>query len=224
MKTRIIAVANQKGGVGKTTLTMTLAGTLGEWGQRVLVIDADAQGTATRWAADSAPDLLTMRVVSMGDAGERLHEQIRPHIPGHDWIVIDCPPSVESRAAQSALLIADLVVIPVIPSPADLWATQYMRRLVQEASKVNPDLQAVLVANMLPHTTLGREALAAMADLDLPVATSTIGLRTAYREAAIEGVPVQRLGSRARDAITEIEALTNEIVKILGGGHGQRKT
>jgi len=224
MKTRIIAVANQKGGVGKTTLTMAVAGTLSEWGQRVLVVDADLQGTASRWWADAVPDLLAMRVVSLGDAGERLHEKVRPHIPGHDWIFIDCPPSVESRAAQSALLIADLVVIPVIPSPADLWATQYMRRLVQEASKVNPDLRAVLVANMLPHTNLGKEALAALADLDLPVATSTLGLRTAYREAAIEGVPVQRLGSRARDAINEIEALTNEIVRILGGGHGQRKT
>jgi len=214
---RILTVANQKGGCGKTTITMGLAGTLGVRGHRVLVVDADAQATATRWAAAAADDRpFPATVVGLAAAADKLHREIRKHVDGgYDYILIDCPPSIESPAPQSAMLVSDLVLVPVIPSPADLWATKGIKMLIEHAGALNEDLRSAMVANMTPRTSLGRDALSALADFGLDLMTTTLGQRTVYREAAVDGVPVQGLGSRARDAIAEIEALTDEVDQVL---------
>jgi chromosome partitioning protein len=220
---KIVTVANQKGGCGKTTLTMGLAGTLGVRGHRVLVIDADSQATATRWAAaadDDAPFPAT--VIGLAATPDKLHREIRKHIHGgYDFIIVDCPPSLESPAPQSAMLVSDLVIVPVIPSPADLWATQGMKRLIEHASALNESLHAIMVANMVPHTALGRDALCALKEFGLPLANGALRQRTAYRESAVEGVPVQGLGPRAREATAEINALTDEIHALLRQGKTQ---
>jgi chromosome partitioning protein len=217
MAARIIVVANQKGGAGKTTTAMQLSAALALNGTKVLVVDADAQGTATRWAgvaSDAAP--FPAPVVNLAQAGKSLHREIRKHIENYQYIVVDCPPSVESPAPQSALLVADLVLVPVIPSPPDLWAALGIRHLIENASTVNETLQPFLVANMVQGTSLGREVLQILDDFGVPLLKSKIGLRTAYRQSAVYGSSVFGIGSAAKVAIEEVLALRDEVLERLG--------
>ena len=217
--TRIITVANQKGGCGKTTVAMGLAGTYGLRGKKVLVVDADLQGTATRWAG-SAPDETPFPAAVMGLAavGGKLHREVKKYIDDYDVIVIDCPPAVDSAAPQSALLISDVAIVPVVPSPADLWAARGIKQIIDNAADINESLRPMLVANMVSRTALGRDALSTLEDFGIPLARSTLGQRTAYREAVLYGCPVQWLGSKARSAADEIDALADEIWSLMTGG------
>jgi len=217
--TQIITVANQKGGCGKTTVAMGLAGTYGLRGKKVLVVDADLQGTATRWAG-SAPDETPFPAAVMGLAavGGKLHREVKKYVDDYDVIVIDCPPAVDSAAPQSALLISDVAIVPVVPSPADLWAARGIKQIIENAGDINESLRPLLVANMVSRTALGRDALSTLEDFGIPLARSTLGQRTAYREAVLYGCPVQSLGSKARNAADEIDALADEIWSLMTGG------
>lgn len=208
----IVTIANQKGGAGKTTVTMGLAGTLGLRGHRVLVVDADLQATASRWACAADEDKpFPAAVTGLAAAGRKLHREVQKFVENYDYVLIDTPPAMESAAPQSALLVSDMVLVPVIPSPADLWATQGILTVIENARVVNYSLKALLVPNMVPHTVLGREALEALTDFGLEVSMASLGQRTAYREAAIEGTTIQALGHRARQAANELEGLCDQV-------------
>jgi chromosome partitioning protein len=208
----IVTITNQKGGSGKTTVTMGLAGTLALRGQKVLVVDADLQATASRWACAADEDCpFPAAVTGLAAAGPKLHREVKKYVGDYDYILIDTPPAVESSAPQSALLVSDLALVPVIPSPADLWAAQGILTIIESAAVVNEGLKALLVPNMVPNTVLGREALEALSDFGLEVANASLGQRTAFREAAIEGTTIQALGNRARQATIELEALCDQV-------------
>jgi len=218
MPAKIITIANQKGGCGKTTLTMQLAGTLGKRGQSVLVIDADPQGTAVRWAA-SAPDEhpFPARVVSLSAAGGKVHREAKKFIADYAYLLIDCPPAIDSPVPQSALLISDLALVPIIPSPADLWAATGIQKLIDLVMPVNEELQTRLVANMVQATSLSRDALEAMERFGIPQLRASLGLRTAYRQSAVWGGVVQDQPKEAKVAIKEIDALLDEVLAVLHG-------
>lgn len=217
MAAKIIVVVNQKGGSGKTTLSMQLAGTLGRRGYRILVVDADPQGTATRWAASSEDDTpFPATVAGLAPAGGKIHREVKKYMADYEYIIIDCPPSVDSPVPQSALLIADLALVPVVPSPADLWAARGIKQLIENAENINEDLDVRLIANMVqPRTTLGKDALEILDDFGIPLTNSSLHLRTVYRESTLYGSTVHIFGSRARPAIEEIESLTDELLEIL---------
>ena len=211
----IVTITNQKGGCGKTTVAMGLAGTLGLKGYKVLVVDADLQATASRWAcAAEEGQPFPATVTGLAAAGGKLHREVKKYMGDYDYIIIDTPPAVESSAPQSALLISDLVIVPVIPSPADLWAAQGILAIIENAKVVNEELEALLVPNMVPNTVLGREALEALAEFGLRVSDSSLGQRTAYREAAIGGCTIQSLGRRAERAAGELEALADQVLDL----------
>src|SRR4051795_3748832 len=141
MPAKIISVVNQKGGSGKTTLSMQLAGALARRGHDVLIVDADPQGTATRWAASAEDEKpFPATVAGLAAAAGKVHREVKKYISRYDYIIIDCPPAVDSLAPQSALLIADLAVVPVIPSPPDLWASVGITKLIENARTVNEEL------------------------------------------------------------------------------------
>ena len=101
---RIIALVNQKGGPGKTTLAMHLAGELARRGARVMVADADPQATATRWAAAAPEDLpFPAAVAGLAATDGRIHRELRKFIDVFDFVVVDCPPSADSPVSQRAL-------------------------------------------------------------------------------------------------------------------------
>ncbi len=217
MTAKIIAVCNQKGGSGKTTLSMQLAGTLARKKNKVLVVDADPQGTATRWAASADDENpFPASVIGLSAASEKVHREVKKFVGDYDFIVIDCPPAADSPVPQSALLIADLALVPIIPSPLDLWASVGIRQVIENVSDINETLTARLVVNQCqPKTNLAKDTLEVLPEFGIPVCKNYLRQRTAYRQSAVFGQTVQDFGSKAKDAIQEIEALTKEVLSIL---------
>lgn len=209
MATRVIAVINQKGGAGKTTLSMNLAAGLNNRGD-TLVLDLDPQGSSLQWASlGSAPFPATVKKPGVGkwDA-KTLHQNYK----AYEYLVLDCPPSLDSHASLQALRACDVALIPVLPSPIDLWASLRLPQEIDEARKTNKRLQARLVLNQLePKSALSAAMHEAIAEFGIPVLNTSIRRRAIYRNAALEGVSVYQLGSRAADAVAEIEAIINEV-------------
>jgi chromosome partitioning protein len=134
---------------------MQVAGTMAKDGWRVMVIDADPQGTATRWAAAAEDDRpFPAPVVGLSSAGAKVHREAKKFVGEYEFIFIDCPPAVDSPVPQSALLIADLALIPITPSPPDLWAAVGIRHLITSLQDINDSMQPLLVVNSLEPQTL----------------------------------------------------------------------
>ncbi|MBX7223142.1 MAG: AAA family ATPase [Blastocatellia bacterium] len=220
MTAKIIAVANQKGGSGKTTISMHLAGAFCRRGNKVLVVDADVQATATRWAAsanDEEP--FPASVTGLSAAEGKVHREVKKFVNDYDWIIIDCPPAADSPVPKSALLIADLGIIPVIPSPPDLWAAIGIREVIEHCLVFNEQLQTRIVVNQLQsNTNVAREVSELLPEYNIPVFETRIGMRTVYRQAAGIGSTVHALGYDAKTAILEIETLTDEVCALFEGG------
>ena len=209
MSTHVTAVINQKGGAGKTTLAMNLAAGLARRAQTV-VIDLDPQGSSRQWASlGSAPFPATVKQIAGKWDARSLHQNYR----AYRHMVLDCPPSIDSHASLQALRACDVALIPVLPSPVDLWASLRLPQEIEEARKANSSLKAYLVLNQLePRSALSAAMHEALAEFGVPVLKATIRRRAAYRGAALEGVSVYQMGSRGAPAAAEIEAIINEVI------------
>ncbi len=211
----IIAVLNQKGGVGKTTMSIHLATALagGEEEERhkVLLIDADPQGSALDWAAQrSAP----ARFPVIGLPKPTLHREIPALAQGYQWVIIDGPPRVNDLA-RSAIAASDMVLIPVQPSPFDVWAAEDIVHIIGECIIHKPALQCRFLINRLfQNTKLGSEVSEALSTFEIPVLKTAICNRTEYAKAAKSGltaIETDQSGPAAR----EVQALVQELAAIL---------
>ena len=217
MPSKIITICNQKGGTGKTTICMQLAGTLGRRGHRVLVVDADCQGTATRWAsAASEEDPFPAALSGLSAAGEKVHREVRKFIDDYDFIFIDCPPASESHITQSALMISDLALVPVIPSPPDLWASVGIRQVINTIADFNEALKARLIINQLQlNTSMAVQVMEILPEFGIEQMKGQVKQRTVYRKSAAFGATVHLFGSRAKPAIQEIDVLVDEALSLM---------
>lgn len=206
----IVAFLNQKGGVGKTTLALHLAGAWSARGRRVLVVDADPQASALDWADQRLREGLPRLFGVLGLARETLHKELPDLARETDHLIIDGPPRV-AGIARSALLAADLVLIPAQPSPFDGWASSEMLRLLDEARIFRPELRARMLLNRCAaRTVIARETAEALADQDPPMLASLVGQRVAFADAVRTG----RLASESdtgQMATRDIEALADEL-------------
>jgi chromosome partitioning protein len=220
MTAKIIAVCNQKGGSGKTTLSMQLAGALARRGNKVLVVDADPQGTATRWAASADDEKpFPASVVGLSAASTKVHREVKKFVDDYSYIIIDCPPAADSPVPQSALLVADLALVPVIPSPLDMWAAVGIREVIANVGDINEELKSRLVINQLqPNTTLAKESLEVLPEFGIELCKTYMRQRQVYRQSAVFGQTVHDFGSKAASAIEEVESLTDEVLTLLGRG------
>lgn len=203
----IIGVLNQKGGVGKTTLSVNIAARLAADGARVLLIDADPQGSSLDWSAareEPGP------VVVVGLPKETIHREIKQLSRDYDHVVIDGPPRV-TALARSAIMASDLVLIPVQPSPYDIWAADEVVKLVEEAQIYKSDIKTVFVINRkISNTAIGRDIREALSGYNLPCLESGLTQRVVFAEAAASGLAVHEIDAESA-AAQEVAALVNEI-------------
>lgn len=211
---RVIALLNQKGGSGKTTLATHLAGELAFEGYKVVLIDADPQGSASDWAERRAQNGQKRLYGVFGLARESLHAEVPQIAQSADFVVIDGPPRA-AAITRSAFLAADLALIPVQPSAYDIWATQEMVRLVEEARLYRPALRAAFVVNRrVVGTVIGREARAALAEQILPALAVEICQRIAFADSVAGGLLVRERDARCA-AAHEITRLATQVREIL---------
>jgi chromosome partitioning protein len=217
----VITIANQKGGVGKTAISVNLAAGLARAQHRVLVVDADPQGNSFRWFArrlDTAPAPYPI----LGGA----HHDINRYIPdisaqgAYDFIVIDCPAG-QSRITRSALLAADRVLIPVMPSLCDFDAAETFLPLLSEVADLRPKLTLhVLISRKLAGRS--RESLEAREAAHEffcrgPLAVSLLDTEIYERRAEIVRAYTESITVFERKhsaAATEFAALTQEIINL----------
>ena len=207
----VISVLNQKGGVGKTTLSVNLAAELARRsGARVLLVDADPQGSALDWAAARTADPL---ISVVGFPRPSIHKEIEQIGYGYGFVVIYGPPRV-TDLARSAIMAADLVLIPVQPSPYDIWAADEVVKLIEEANIYKSLKSAFVVNRKIANTALGRDVSEALAAYSVPVLACTIGQRVIFAEAVAQGLAVFEVDPDG-PAAQEIETLKNELMEFL---------
>jgi len=202
-----IAVANLKGGCGKSTLALNLASGLEKRGKTIL-LDVDPQGTLEHWLKETFEGMPDIK-----NASKNVKKIISDSEKNYDFVVADCPPSLESGHTQEVLKEVDLLLIPVLPSPPDLWSSVHMVDAVKEAQKKNTKLKAKLVRNQVEtRSALSKAMRQAIEFCGLPALESSLARRASYRWAALEGISVYQFGSRGETAVNDIEAIIKEIL------------
>lgn len=205
----IFGVLNQKGGVGKTTLSVNLAACLARTGARVLLIDADPQGSALDWAAARQGEPLFSVV---GFPRPTIHKEISQIGQGYDHIIIDGPPRV-TDLARSAIMASDIVVIPVQPSPYDIWAAEEVVKLIEEARVYKENIKSFFVVNRkITNTAIGRDVRDALAAYPVHVLQASLAQRVVFAEAAAQGQAIFEVDATG-PAVAEMEAVAAELME-----------
>ena len=213
----IIAITGQKGGVGKSTTAVCLAVAALSRGMRVLLVDADPQGTVRTWsevaseAGQRAPTVVAM--------GANMHRpgQLRDVAEAYDLVLIDCPPR-HGDVQRSALMVADVAVLPCGPSAADAWALASALEVLNEACTMRDELRGcIVITRKQGRTALGKGARLVLESSGLPVLEAELGHRVAYQEAIAAGQGVTSFAPRD-PASREVFTLLDELERF---AHGQ---
>ena len=207
---RVVAVLNQKGGVGKTTIAVHLARSFQLSGHEVMLVDSDPQGSARDWAAAKVEQPLTV----VGMDRPTLDRDVK-RLGCGGIVVIDGAPQLKDMAA-SAIKAADLAVIPVQPSPYDIWATADLVDLAKQRIEITDGrFRAVFaVSRVITGTRIGKEIFETLGDYGLPILRAPIYQRVIYAVSATNGETAMDV-EPAGVAASEVKAMADEILGIL---------
>jgi chromosome partitioning protein len=216
----IIVVANSKGGVGKSTLAVHLAAWLKEQGHRVTLADCDAQQSSSQWLCEAAPEVRRVRL----ETTNQIFNELPALAEECDYVVADGPGSDADRA-RALLLRADLAIVPCKASMLEVRALAAATEVLRQSQDVRSGHpKAVIVLSMVgKNYRLTQDMRDAAAALSLPLASHAMTLRQVYADAPGQGAVVWNLGSRAKDAASEVEQLFHEILPQAAKGRAGRE-
>lgn len=207
----VVAIVNQKGGTGKTTLATNLAWVLAETAN-VLLVDADPQASALNWVAGQSENVgaLTVQGTETDDVPRLIRSKAADD---YDWIIIDGPPGITKTTAD-AVRVADVVLIPVQPSPLDVWAAADIVAAVQARQNTTrgKPKAAFVITMAQPRTRLSRQIDEALAESGIPVLQARTTRRVAYPNAINDGNAVTV--GRDQTARNEILAIRRELEEL----------
>lgn len=209
-----IAVASLKGGVGKSTVSLNIASTLQDAGHKVLIVDLDSQGTCRAWAsvaADAGRDGPPVIAID----GRSLRRDLARIAAGVDVVVIDTPPRIGAEV-RAAMLVADLVLMPITPGAADVWALRETVEVFDDALTIKPELVARIVLNRAGRTALSSVTKQAIGALSIPALDSVLSERVAFGEATARGQGVVTYEPDGK-AAAEVSKLVKEALAAMGG-------
>lgn len=208
----IIGILNQKGGVGKTTLSISIAHELARRTSldSILVVDSDPQQSSLSWS-EVREGKLPFTVI--GFSKKSLHRDLPAIAKNYKHIIIDGPPRV-TELARSCIMASDLVLVPCTPSPYDIWASSETVDLIQEATVYKEKLKGVFTINRkIANTAIGRDVVDVLSEMKLPVLSSYVSQRVIFAEAAASGKTVFDIEPDGK-AASEIISLVDEILKL----------
>lgn len=206
----MITFAAQKGGAGKSALTLHMGAELHARGRDVLLVDADPQATTATWHETGVRRGAAIPAVVA--VGEGLRHAVAPLMPKHEYLLVDTEGRSTAKVG-SALAITDVILLPTQPRPGDVWSLARTIRLVKETMRnERPDLKAAIVITCSRNTRIGRAALEALQASGLPVLRTQLRLSTDYDEAlnAGEGIAQHKPAS---EFAAELRALVDEVEK-----------
>lgn len=203
---KVISVLNQKGGSGKTTIATHLARGFQMMGQEVLLVDSDPQGSSRDWAASNP----NCPVCTIGIDRPTIHRDLKGVVK-KDVVIIDGAPQAQDLAT-SAIMASDMVLIPVQPSPYDIWAAADLVQLVKQRIEITNGklMAAFVISRAIKGTKISAEVAEALIQYGLPVFHSRTTQRVLYPTSASTGTTVMDLEPNS-DAAIEIYELIKEI-------------
>ncbi|MCC7390187.1 MAG: AAA family ATPase [Phycisphaerales bacterium] len=205
----IIAVANSKGGVGKSTLAVHLAAWLDKQGHRVTLADCDTQQSSSQWIREAAPQVKTL---CMRDPDTIINEL--PLLAEEtDYVVADGPGSL-AETSRALLLVADQAIVPCKASMLEIRALDAATKVLRQAQKirVGPPKATIVLSMVGKNYRLTQDMREAAALLKLPITPTFMTLRQIYADAPGQAAVVWHMGSRAREAAVEVERLFRELL------------
>lgn len=213
----IISLLNPKGGGGKTTLSTQLVRAFHERGAKVLLVDSDPQGSASDWHAGREENPIPLLAYGRPENMKALPVLAAPY----EYVFIDGAAKLEGMIA-AAVKVSDAVLIPVQPSPYDIWAASDLVDLIRARQEVTDGklLAAFIISRAIKRTRLGQEITAALAEYGLPIFKAFNTQRQVYPQTASEGLTVFDVS--AVDAIAEVNAIADELKAFLTAGRTGR--